>query len=89
MGRLVNNDVSGTKTGSLTLEAALNHALKGSVFSCTKGIKALEQEGFGNQNSMSLLDEIIEDYKVELDVDNTKIYVYKKMGKKVKLFDGY
>ncbi|WP_375781868.1 phage tail protein [Peribacillus simplex] len=43
-------------------------------------MKALEQE---NQNLMSLMDEIIEDYKVELDVDNTKIYVYKKMGRKV------
>lgn len=88
VARLVNNDVSGTKTGSLTLEAALNHALKGSGFSYvlasdTKGIKAIEQENFGNQNSISLMDEITEDYKVELDVNNTKIYVYKKMGKRV------
>ncbi|WP_350300590.1 phage tail spike protein [Peribacillus frigoritolerans] len=88
VARLVNNMVNTSKTGTLKLTEVLDIALKGSGFSyvldaSAKTIEAVEQENFGEQNSQTLMDEIVEDYKIELDVDNTKIYVYKQMGKKV------
>ncbi|MGG3346291.1 phage tail spike protein [Bacillus subtilis] len=79
-------DTSITKT--LSLRAALDIALKGTKFKYifkTKEseFKSVEQENFGEKFSIELMDEIIEDYGIELDVDNYKIYIYKKMGKKV------
>lgn len=44
---------------------------------------SVEQENFGDRFGNDLMDEIVEDYGLELDVDNYKVYVYKKMGKRI------
>ncbi|TWK37616.1 hypothetical protein CHCC20347_0559 [Bacillus paralicheniformis] len=81
---LIPDTIQGTKS----LDEALSHALKGSGFSYkimddAKKIPSKKLESFGNKYSIELMDDIISTYGVEIDVDNTMIYVYKKIGKKI------
>ncbi|MCG8395693.1 phage tail protein [Bacillus atrophaeus] len=81
---IVHDTIEGTKS----LDEALSHALKDSEFTYVimedaKGIKPVKLEGFGAKKSLELMDEIITNYGVEIIVDNTKIYVYKKAGKEI------
>lgn len=82
---LINNRIEKTVSKKLSIKEALDIALKGTDFKyvihAKEGeIASAEQENFGEKNSTELMDEIIEDYDIELDVDNYKIHVYKKMG---------
>ncbi|MCA0162943.1 phage tail protein [Bacillus sp. RAR_M1_44] len=82
---LINNRIEKTVSKKLSIKEALDIALKGTDFKYVIHAKAgeipsAEQENFGEKNSTELMDEIIEDYGIELDVDNYKIHVYKKMG---------
>ncbi|WP_144499055.1 phage tail protein, partial [Bacillus pumilus] len=82
---LINNRIEKTVSKKLGIKEALDIALKGTDFKYVIHAKAgeipsAEQENFGEKNSTELMDEIIEDYGIELDVDNYKIHVYKKMG---------
>ncbi|WP_144474000.1 phage tail spike protein [Bacillus pumilus] len=82
---LINNRIEKTVSKKLGIKEALDIALKGTDFKYVIHAKAgeipsAEQENFGEKNSIELMDEIIEDYGIELDVDNYKIHVYKKMG---------
>ncbi|WP_144626687.1 phage tail spike protein [Bacillus altitudinis] len=85
---LINNRIEKTVSKKLSVKEALDIALKGTdfiyVIHAKDGeIPAAEQENFGEKNSTELMDEIIEDYDIELDVDNYKIHVYKKMGREI------
>ncbi|MDR4995830.1 phage tail spike protein [Bacillus altitudinis] len=82
---LINNRIEKTVSKKLSIKEALDIALKGTDFKYVihandGDIPSVEQENFGEKNSTELMDEIIEDYGIELDVDNYKIHVYKKMG---------
>lgn len=86
--RLNYNQVRETLTGTLSLDKAIAHALKGSGFSYNimneaKNISGVEQENFGNNNSTSLIDEIVEDYGIEIEPNNTELYIYKTRGEEV------
>ncbi|MEK4568523.1 phage tail spike protein [Bacillus sp. FSL K6-3458] len=85
---LINNRIEKTVSKKLSVKEALDIALKGTDFKYVIHAKdgeipAAEQENFGEKNSTELMDEIIEDYDIELDVDNYKIHVYKKMGREI------
>ncbi|WP_342473413.1 phage tail spike protein [Bacillus sp. FSL W8-1141] len=85
---LINNRIEKTVSKKLSVKEALDIALKGTDFKYVIHAKdgeipAAEQENFGEKNSTELMDEIIEDYDIELDVDNYKIHVYKKMGQEI------
>ncbi|WHX74652.1 phage tail spike protein [Bacillus safensis] len=85
---LSKNRVDEVIRGELTLEQAFAHALKGSKFTFkimddAKDIKPVKNEGFGDAFSIELIDTIISNYKIELDVNNYEIYIYKKIGKKI------
>lgn len=85
---LINNRIEKTVSKKLSIKEALDIALKGTDFKyvihAKEGeISSGEQENFGEKNSTELMDEIIEDYDIELDVDNYKIHVYKKMGQEI------
>ncbi len=85
---LINNRIEKTVSKKLSIKEALDIALKGTNFKyvihAKEGeIASAEQENFGEKNSTELMDEIIEDYDIELDVDNYKIHVYKKMGQEI------
>ncbi|MEK4791113.1 phage tail protein [Bacillus sp. FSL K6-2971] len=85
---LINNRIEKTVSKKLSIKEALDIALKGTDFKYVIHAKAgeipsAEQENFGEKNSTELMDEIIEDYGIELDVDNYKIHVYKKMGQEI------
>lgn len=85
---LINNRVEKTVSKKLSIKEALDIALKGTDFKYVihakdGEISSAEQENFGEKNSTELMDEIIEDYGIELDVDNYKIHVFKKMGQKI------
>lgn len=85
---LSKNRVDEVIQGELTLEKAFTHALKGSKFTFkimddAKDIKTVKNEGFGDAFSIELIDTIISNYKIELDVNNYEIYIYKKIGKKI------
>ncbi|OLP66077.1 Exo-glucosaminidase LytG precursor [Bacillus pumilus] len=85
---LINNRIEKTVSKKLSIKEALDIALKGTDFKYVIHAKdgeipSAEQENFGEKNSTELMDEIIEDYDIELDVDNYKIHVYKKMGQKI------
>ncbi|WEV83792.1 phage tail protein [Bacillus velezensis] len=49
-----------------------------------QSIPAQKLDNFGNKYSLELMTDIITTYKIELDVNNTHIYVYKKMGSQLK-----
>ncbi|MCY7961367.1 phage tail protein [Bacillus spizizenii] len=85
---LINNYVHDTATKKMTIKDSLDMVLKGTKFSYILETKisnfpTVDQENFGDKNSTELMDQIVEDYNVELDIDNYKIHVYKKMGKEV------
>ncbi|WHF29080.1 phage tail protein (plasmid) [Bacillus altitudinis] len=85
---LINNRIEKTVSKKLSIKEALDIALKGTDFKYVihakdGEISSAEQENFGEKNSTELIDEIIEDYDIELDVDNYKIHVYKKMGQEI------
>ncbi|WP_258729660.1 phage tail spike protein [Bacillus atrophaeus] len=85
---LVNNRVDDSVTKKLTVKEAFDIALKGTDFQYIfetpeSEFSSAEQENFGDKNSTELTDEIVEDYGIELDVDNYKIHVYKKMGQRI------
>lgn len=85
---LINNRIENTVSKKLSIKEALDIALKGTDFKYVihakdGEISSAEQENFGEKNSTELMDEIIEDYDIELDVDNYKIHVYKKMGQEI------
>lgn len=85
---LINNRIEKTVSKKLSIKEALDIALKGTDFKYVihakdGEISSAEQENFGEKNSTELMDEIIEDYDIELDVDNYKIHVYKKMGQEI------
>ncbi|PCK14776.1 alkaline phosphatase [Bacillus pumilus] len=85
---LINNRIEKTVSKKLNIKEALDIALKGTDFKYVihakdGEISSAEQENFGEKNSTELMDQIIEDYDIELDVDNYKIHVYKKMGQKI------
>uniref|UniRef100_UPI001CFB05B5 phage tail protein n=1 Tax=Bacillus stratosphericus TaxID=293386 RepID=UPI001CFB05B5 len=85
---LINNRIEKAVSKKLSIKEALDIALKGTDFKYVihakdEEIPSAEQENFGERNSTELMDEIIEDYDLELDVDNYKIHVYKKMGQEI------
>lgn len=85
---LINNRIHETVSKKLRLRDALDFALKNTDFKYIfktpeSEFESADQENFGDKNSTELMDEIIEDYGIEIDVDNYKIYIYKKMGKRV------
>ncbi|CAI6274263.1 prophage endopeptidase tail family protein [Bacillus subtilis] len=87
--RLGKNYISKAITGTKSLDEALKFALSNSGFTYeimkdAKSISSKKLETFGNKYSLELMNDIISTYSVELDVDNTHIYVYKKMGKVLK-----
>lgn len=85
---LAENRVDDTVTKKLTVKGAFDIALKGTDFSYVleepeSKFATSEEENFGDKNSTELIDQLINDYELELDVDNYKIHVYKKMGKEI------
>ncbi|KMM55449.1 hypothetical protein ACH95_19145 [Bacillus glycinifermentans] len=83
-GHRIDNIISGTQS----LENALKHALKDSGFTYkimpdATGIADQKLDNFGDKFSIEMMDDIQSAFEVEFDVDNTIIYVYKKMGKKI------
>ncbi|MED4827160.1 phage tail spike protein [Bacillus atrophaeus] len=85
---LNNHYVEDTISGTLSVRKMLDFALKGTkltyIFKDKESeFPSVEQENFGDKFGNELMNEIVEDYGLELDVDNYKIYVYKKMGKRV------
>lgn len=79
LASLSKNVVEDTIKGDITLKDAFTHALKGSGFTCSiqKDIenKTVKLDEFGKKKSQDLVNENIENYGVELNVDNTHIYV--------------
>ncbi|CAF1756028.1 hypothetical protein NRS6092_02954 [Bacillus subtilis] len=87
--RLGKHYISGAISGEKSLDEALKFALRDSGFTHVimkdaENISSQKLEGFGNKYSLELMSDIISTYSVELDVDNTTIYVYSKIGKKLK-----
>ncbi|MGG4126528.1 phage tail protein [Bacillus licheniformis] len=85
---LINNRIHETVSKKLRLRDALDFVLKNTDFKYIfktpeSEFESADQENFGDKNSTELMDEIIEDYGIEIDVDNYKIYIYKKMGKRI------
>lgn len=85
---LINNYVTETVSKKMTIKEAFDIALKGTPFKYVlkapvSDFPSAEQENFGDGNSTELVDKIISDYGPELDVDNYKILVYKKIGQKI------
>lgn len=85
---LINNYVNETVSKKMTIKEAFDIALKDTPFkyelkSPESDFPIAEQENFGDGNSTELVDKIISEYGPELDVDNYKILVYKKLGQKI------
>ncbi|WP_025807255.1 phage tail spike protein, partial [Bacillus licheniformis] len=85
---LINNYVTETASKKMTIKEAFDIALKETPFkyvlkASASDFPSIEQENFGDGNSTELVDKIISDYGPELDVDNYKILVYKKIGQKI------
>ncbi|AME08524.1 autolysin [Bacillus sp. SDLI1] len=91
--RLRKNRIASTIQGKKSLNEALSFALKDSGFKFilmddAKDIASQKLENFGSKSSLELMDDIINTYGIEIDADNTTIYVYKKMGRVInKKFD--
>ncbi|MCY8085111.1 phage tail protein [Bacillus inaquosorum] len=91
--RLRKHRIQNTIQGTKTLDEALSFALKDSGFSYTlmddaKKVESQKLENFGAKSSLELMDDIIATYGVDIDVNNTNIFVYKKMGRVInKKFD--
>lgn len=85
---LNNHYVEDTISGTFTVRKLLDFVFKGTklkyIFKDKESeFSSVEQENFGDKFGNELMDEIVEDYGLELDVDNYKVYVYKKMGKRI------
>ncbi|KAJ0073396.1 phage tail protein [Bacillus altitudinis] len=85
---LVNDRVEEKISKKLNIKEALDFALAGTPFQYVLKAKLSEfdkvdQDGFGEKNRVELMDQIVEDYEIELDVNNYVIYVHLKMGKVV------
>ncbi|GLF89997.1 hypothetical protein Saga11_12560 [Bacillus safensis] len=85
---LVNDRVEEKTSKKLNIKEALDIALADTPFQYVlkekeSAFDTVDQDGFGEKNCIELMDQIVEDYEIELDVNNYVIYVYKKMGKVV------
>ncbi|WP_280149375.1 phage tail protein [Bacillus safensis] len=85
---LVNDRVEEKVSKKLKINEALDIALADTPFQYVlkekeSAFDTVDQDGFGEKNCIELMDQIVEDYEIELDVNNYVIYVYKKMGKVV------
>ncbi|WP_338705762.1 phage tail protein [Bacillus altitudinis] len=85
---LVNSRVEEKTSKKLNIKEALDIALADTPFQYVLKAKLSEfdevdQDGFGEKNRVELMDQIVEDYEIELDVNNYVIYVHLKMGKVV------
>nr|WP_060596923.1 phage tail protein [Bacillus pumilus] len=85
---LVNNRVEEKTSKKLNIKEALDIALADTPFQYVlkekeSAFDIVDQDGFGEKNRIELMDQIVDDYEIELDVNNYVIYVYKKMGRVV------
>ncbi|MFP5180160.1 phage tail protein [Bacillus altitudinis] len=85
---LVNDRVEEKTSKKLNIKEALDIALADTPFQYVlkekeSAFDTVDQDGFGEKNRIELMDQIVDDYEIELDVNNYVIYVYKKMGKVV------
>uniref|UniRef100_UPI001642A966 glucosaminidase domain-containing protein n=1 Tax=Bacillus pumilus TaxID=1408 RepID=UPI001642A966 len=85
---LVNDRVEEKTSKKLSIKEALDIALADTPFQYVLKAKlsefdTVDQDGFGEKNRIELMDQIVDDYEIELDVNNYVIYVYKKMGRVV------
>ncbi|MGW6675555.1 phage tail protein [Bacillus altitudinis] len=85
---LVNSRVEEKTSKKLNIKEALDIALADTPFQYVlkekeSAFDTVDQDGFGEKNRIELMDQIVDDYEIELDVNNYVIYVYKKMGKVV------
>ncbi|MGN7389085.1 phage tail protein [Bacillus safensis] len=83
---LVNDRVEEKTSKKLNIKEALDIALADTPFQYVlkekeSAFDIVDQDDFGEKNCIELMDQIVEDYEIELDVNNYVIYVYKKMGK--------
>ncbi|PSB71900.1 alkaline phosphatase [Bacillus sp. LNXM12-2] len=85
---LVNDRVEEKTSKKLNIKEALDIALADTPFQYVlkekeSSFDTVDQDGFGEKNRIELMDQIVDDYEIELDVNNYVIYVYKKMGRVV------
>ncbi|MES9748285.1 phage tail protein [Bacillus safensis] len=85
---LVNSRVEEKTSKKLNIKEALDIALADTPFQYVlkekeSAFDIVDQDDFGDKNCIELMDQIVEDYEIELDVNNYVIYVYKKMGRVV------
>ncbi|PRS46384.1 phage tail protein [Bacillus sp. MZGC1] len=85
---LVNDRVEEKTSKKLNIKEALDIALSETPFQYVlkekeSAFDTVDQDGFGEKNRIELMDQIVDDYEIELDVNNYVIYVYKKMGRVV------
>ncbi|WP_144462644.1 phage tail protein [Bacillus pumilus] len=85
---LVNDRVEEKISKKMKINEALDFVLAGTPFQYVLKAKLSEfdevdMDGFGEKNRVELMDQIVEDYEIELDVNNYVIYVHLKMGKVV------
>ncbi|KRU14820.1 phage tail protein [Bacillus pumilus] len=85
---LVNSRVEEKTSKKLNIKEALDIALADTPFQYVlkekeSAFDTVDQDGFGEKNRIELMDQIVDDYEIELDVNNYVIYVYKKMGRVV------
>ncbi|MFK4009013.1 phage tail protein [Bacillus safensis] len=85
---LVNDRVEEKTSKKLNIKEALDIALADTPFQYVlkekeSAFDTVDQDGFGEKNRIELMDQIVDDYEIELDVNNYVIYVYKKMGRVV------
>ncbi|MEC1650088.1 phage tail protein [Bacillus vallismortis] len=85
---LNNHYVEDTISGTFTVRKMLDFVFKGTklryIFKDKESeFSSVDQENFGDRFGNDLMDDIVEDYGLELDVDNYKVYVSKKMGKRI------
>ncbi|MGM0971145.1 MAG: phage tail protein [Bacillota bacterium] len=85
---LVNSRVEEKTSKRLNVKEALDIALADTPFQYVlkekeSAFDIVDQDGFGEKNRIELMDQIVDDYEIELDVNNYVIYVYKKMGRVV------
>ncbi|MCY7566149.1 phage tail protein [Bacillus safensis] len=85
---LVNSRVEEKTSKKLNIKEALDIALADTPFQYVlkekeSSFDTVDQDGFGEKNRIELMDQIVDDYEIELDVNNYVIYVYKKMGRVV------
>ncbi|MCY7572355.1 phage tail protein [Bacillus pumilus] len=85
---LVNDRVEEKTSKKLNIKEALDIALADTPFQYVlkekeSAFDTVDQDGFGEKNRIELMDQVVDDYEIELDVNNYVIYVYKKMGRVV------